>query len=50
MEEYVLTQQDVALIEQIRCLPPAVQEKLLTTFETALPAPALPASAPVSHA
>lgn len=50
MEEYVLTKQDVALIEQIRCLSPADQEKILATFETALPAPAWPASALALHA
>lgn len=50
MEEYVLTKQDVALIEQVRCLAPADQKAILAIFETALPAPALPASAPASHA
>lgn len=49
MEEYVLTQQDIALIEQVRCLAPADQEKFLSIFETALAAPTWPASAPASH-
>lgn len=49
MEEYVLTQQDVALIEQVRCLAPADQEKFLSIFETALAAPTWPAFAPASR-